>query len=435
MSIFSHNLIKYIQGNILPHLGNHKKRAMDSNWGTKRVIMVLAIVLLNFCYSSSASESRSKVIQNLTNGYDNRISPHFDFDVPTDVRVHIYISSFDSIRESAMDYTMNFIITQKWTDPRLNYTEMSNAEILELDTKIMKSIWVPDLYFANEKKASFHEVTVPNKMMHLHQNGTVVYRARLTMTSACPMTLEKFPLDTQMCSVVIKSFVYTPDNVVFKWEEDNAITYNREMEMAQFEIGHIEHKDCTGDFEENNFTCIRADIYLNRKFEFFLLHVFIPSTLIVVISWVSFWLPIDAVPARIALGSTTVLTMITQRQSTAISLPPVSYIKAIDVWTVSCLVFVFAALLEYALVNIYSRREVKRVMIKLVPSKETKGSFIKSKQITWSNGTSDGVPVDVRTSDPKSKLKAKRIDVISRVVFPSCFFTFITLYWVLYMQE
>lgn len=110
-----------------------------------------------------------------------------------------------------------------------------------------------------------------------------------------------------------------------------------------------------------------------------------------VISWVSFWLPIDAVPARIALGSTTVLTMITQRQSTAISLPPVSYIKAIDVWTVSCLVFVFAALLEYALVNIYSRREVKRVMIKLVPSKEAKGSFIKSKQVSCNSSVRYGM--------------------------------------------
>ena len=47
--------------------------------------------------------------------------------------------------------------------------------------------------------------------------------------------------------------MYTPDNVVFKWEEDNAVTYNSEMEMAQFKIGHIEHKDCTGDFEGKTF--------------------------------------------------------------------------------------------------------------------------------------------------------------------------------------
>ena len=41
------------------------------------------------------------------------------------------------------------------------------------------------------------------------------------------------------------------------------------------------------------------------------MQVYIPSSLIVVMSWVSFWLNRGAAPARVGLGVTTVLTMVT----------------------------------------------------------------------------------------------------------------------------
>ena len=47
----------------------------------------------------------------------------------------------------------------------------------------------------------------------------------------------------------------------------------------------------------------------------------------------SFWLDPNAIPARISLGVTTLLTMSTQTSGINAQLPPVSYTKAIDVWT------------------------------------------------------------------------------------------------------
>ncbi|GAB1604673.1 glycine receptor subunit alpha-1-like [Argonauta hians] len=395
------------------------------------------ILIWTSVVSSGLHSLRSQVIQNLTDErlYDNRISPHFDLEIPTEVTVHLYIYSIDSISESAMDYTMTFILTQIWNDPRLEYSSYLDDDFLELNTKFIEKLWVPDLYFANEKHASFHLVTMPNKMVHLYKNGTIKYRVRLTITGACPMHLQYFPLDTQVCAIVIKSFVYTPENVVFIWQNNSRpISVYGKLEMAQFVIGKIQTKNCTAKYEENYFTCIEAFIHLQRRVEFFLLQVFIPSTMIVFISWVSFWLPINAVPARIALGSTTVLIMITQRQSTAISLPPVSYVKAIDVWTVTCLVFVFAALLEYAVVSTYSRHETKRFSIKVIQNNRSiKQTINVNQEDSVENGAIKTECND--NTEAQMRSKAKRMDVISRITFPLSFLLFSLGYWSWYLSK
>lgn len=47
------------------------------------------------------------------------------------------------------------------------------------------------------------------------------------------------------------------------------------------------------------------------------------------------------------------LLIATQNTQSQQSLPPVSYVKAIDVWMSSCSVFVFLSLMEFAVVNNY----------------------------------------------------------------------------------
>ena len=99
---------------------------------------------------------------------------------------------------------------------------------------------------------------------------------------------------------------------------------------------------------------------------YYLIQIYIPSSLIVVISWVSFWLNRGATPARVTLGVTTVLTMITLMGSTNSALPKVSYVKSIDVYLGFCFFMVFASLLgkickysHHALqrtINMFNRR-------------------------------------------------------------------------------
>lgn len=54
------------------------------------------------------------------------------------------------------------------------------------------------------------------------------------------------------------------------------------------------------------------------------------------------------------LGITTVLTMTTLSTVARNSLPRVSYVTAMDLFVTVCFLFVFAAMIEYAMLNYYS---------------------------------------------------------------------------------
>ena len=101
---------------------------------------------------------------------------------------------------------------------------------------------------------------------------------------------------------------------------------------------------------------LKANFHLVRNIGYYVVQFYIPSILVVMLSWISFWLNAEAVPGRIALGVLTVLTMTTQSSGVNSSLPRVSYTKAIDIWMSTCLLFVFFALMEFAIANVLSRK-------------------------------------------------------------------------------
>ena len=67
---------------------------------------------------------------------------------------------------------------QTWNDPRLAFKHLYNVSRLTLDSKLIHMIWVPDIFFPNEKDAHEHCVTVPNRLVRIYANGTILYSAR-----------------------------------------------------------------------------------------------------------------------------------------------------------------------------------------------------------------------------------------------------------------
>uniref|UniRef100_A0A669PKX5 GBRB1 protein n=1 Tax=Phasianus colchicus TaxID=9054 RepID=A0A669PKX5_PHACC len=289
-----------------------------------------------------------ETVDKLLHGYDIRLRPDFG-GPPVDVGMRIEIASIDVVSEVNMDYTLTMYFQQSWRDKRLSYSGIPLN--LTLDNRVADQLWVPDTYFQNDKKSFVHGVTVKNRMIRLHPDGTVLYGLRITTTAACMMDLRRYPLDEQNCTLEIESYGYTTDDIEFYWNGESAVTGVSNIELPQFSIVDYKMISKRVEFTTGAYPRLSLSFRLKRNIGYFILQTYMPSTLITILSWVSFWINYDASAARVALGITTVLTMTTISTHLRETLPKIPYVKAIDIYLMGCFVFVFLALLEYAFVN------------------------------------------------------------------------------------
>ena len=149
---------------------------------------------------------------------------------------------------------------------------------------------------------------------------------------------------------ILCSVSHTTDDLIFEWYPEEEIPLVVEpIQLPQLELIHNATEDCTATYSTGNFTCLMVVFKFRRMLGYFMFQTYIPTCLIVMMSWISFWIKPEAVPARVTLGVTSLLTLSTQHANSQKSLPPVSYIKAIDMFMSSCTLFVFFSLIEYAI--------------------------------------------------------------------------------------
>ncbi|XP_032952946.1 gamma-aminobutyric acid receptor subunit pi isoform X4 [Rhinolophus ferrumequinum] len=294
--------------------------------------------------------------ENLTVGYNKFLRPNFGGE-PVQIALTLDIASISSISESNMDYTATIYLRQRWTDQRLVF---EGNKSVTLDARLVEFLWVPDTYIVESKKSFLHEVTVGNRLIRLFSNGTVLYALRITTTVACNMDLSKYPMDTQTCQLQLESWGYDGNDVQFSWLRGNDSVRGLEnLRLAQYTIQQYFTLVTRSQQETGNYTRLVLQFELRRNVLYFILETYVPSTFLVVLSWVSFWISLDSVPARTCIGVTTVLSMTTLMIGSRTSLPNTNcFIKAIDVYLGICFSFVFGALLEYAVAHYSSLQQM-----------------------------------------------------------------------------
>ncbi|XP_053651803.1 gamma-aminobutyric acid receptor subunit beta isoform X4 [Cherax quadricarinatus] len=421
----------------------------------------------------------SAILDSLQTGYDKRIRPKYG-ESHVDVGITMHILSISSLSEVQMDFTLDFYFRQHWTDPRLSFPDRGGLDELTVGSEYLQKIWVPDTFFANEKKSYFHTATTSNEMLRITNQGKVLRSIRLTITASCPMNLQYFPMDRQLCIIEIESFGYSMDHIRLSWHAgDRSVVIESDVSLPQFRVLGYNRKTIISSTSTGNYSRLLCEIMFVRSMGYYLIQIYIPSSLIVVISWVSFWLNRSATPARVSLGVTTVLTMTTLMSSTNAALPKISYVKSIDVYLGTCFVMVFASLLEYAAVGYMGKRiqmRKNRILAIQKMAEQRKAATLDHSHASQDHPDHAPKQTEVRYKlhDPKAHSKGgtlentingradeeapppianllphkdinkglnklygcspSDIDKYSRIVFPVCFVCFNLMYWIIYLH-
>uniref|UniRef100_A0A8C7SV35 Gamma-aminobutyric acid type A receptor subunit alpha6 n=1 Tax=Oncorhynchus mykiss TaxID=8022 RepID=A0A8C7SV35_ONCMY len=406
----------------------------------------------------------TRVLDRLLDGYDNRLRPGFGGPV-TEVKTDIFVTSFGPVSDVEMEYTMDVFFRQTWIDERLKFE--GPIEILRLNNLMVSKIWTPDTFFRNGKRSISHNMTTPNKLFRIMQNGTILYTMRLTINAECPMRLMNFPMDGHACPLKFGSYAYPMSEIVYTWKKGPLFSVEVPEEsssLLQYDligqtVSSERLKSNTGEY-----VVMTVHFHLQRKMGFFLIQTYIPCIMTVILAQVSFWINKESVPARTVFGITTVLTMTTLSISARHSLPKVSYATAMDWFIAVCFAFVFSALIEFAAVNYFSTLQANREL--------RKAASIKAAQEAAEVGRTDGES----SSDASSMLKKRMnstphferpaevfpnppvnaqaflqqgsavpsnnlltgtsiIDKYSRILFPLSFGAFNLVYWIVYLTK
>ena len=366
------------------------------------------------------------------------------------VEVFIHV---ESLREITSETTLDFYLVQFWDDPRLT----PRAEPLKVTGRVLPdNVWYPDTYFLLVRSLLY---SPEEQYVVFSNNGSVEYNRKVRLKTPCSPNVILFPFDVVTCTLVLSSFGYTSNEVSYRWKGE-AIhideTNNNVDHLGFYLLGKsIQQYDIP--YADAKYSALKTVVYLKRKFSAYLMQVYFPAALIVILSWTVFWINLHATPARASLGVTTVLTMLTlATQSTSQNAKHVNgKVTAIDMYLWVCFVFVIFAMLEFALSDFTIHNPKNEPKKKKSPRMEMRETVMTFSSDDDDDDNDHSVlknnsalrDIEKMENGKKSKRSCRKsrdkesdkseqpqcfgmINNLARVLFPLCFLVFNALYWI-----
>jgi len=349
----------------------------------------------------------------------------------THVRMNLEVLDVLRVDDKQFSVAIDMYFGVHWTERRLKLPTFQNgstqhANWLPIDLNFMNHLWVPNVFVYN--LASFEALNCLEKLAGLwivnHKN--LFYNQATHVTFMCPMRFNKFPLDEHTCKFKVGSSNYDETRMTFSNEK---LSYDpgagNTILDYQVVIKELKPEDRILPYAEaGNYSITGFEMTLTRNVAKYLYIYYLPSGLFVVVSWVSFLIPPEVVPGRMALLVTLFLVLTNIFNTITNVSPNVEGMTAIASWMIACMFFVFLALLEYATILYFQLIRRKFQLVK----KRKNLTVIHNKDCFLYQGSELNKRKDEISGIEQSQRLAKT-DTIFMYVFPVTFIVFNVFYW------
>jgi len=261
---------------------------------------------------------------------------------PTTVHFFVFVIDIDQIDDANQSFRANVYTRWRWTDKRLADPGGATRQMP------LHEVWNPHVLLAN--RVGLLPTSLP-EVVEVKPDGTVQYRQRYTGQLSQPLNLSEFPMDKHTFTIHFISAAYTADQL--KFVPDVAIGGGPivaggiaqelslpDWKMLKYEVLPLAYS-VIGDIETPGFA-LRFEAERYRAY--YLWQIVLPLAVVVAMSWTAFWVERDKVGVRLAVGTSSILTLIAYRLVLASLLPRLPYMTRMDHFTVGSTLLVFLAL-------------------------------------------------------------------------------------------
>ena len=296
-----------------------------------------------------------------------------------------------------------------------------------MDKKFLEHIWIPDIFIP--RLESFRPLSVLEDIEGVWiVGGRKVYLSQATeIKFLCPMRFEAYPMDTQVCQLIIQTMSLNMAVIEFSEVQFSLDTVSKSVRTDYaISVDKIPAKDRIAQYGRlGNFSVTGIEFKMERQLMNYISVYFVPSGLFVTASWATFLIPTKDFDERIHMLIILFVVLINMFNKT-VSEPPRSIgLSALSLWLLACLGFVSWALAAHTWQLL-----TKKPMITYNMREEMSSSQHEDEDEQSSEPKDEGEEV---LHEPKMKLSSEsRMDYISLVTFPLAFLLFNFVYWSVY---